>query len=392
MRIEIVTHKTGEQIPMMLDVNGLPVVLPNEFILARRSLSTNTLVRNLRELAVLYRWLEKAPYDLSAKLLAQNSFNEAELKGGLVEALRIDQVNSRVNAVSPHTFNQRLTTVRQFLGWCMDVLTSQLPMSSQHYDRIRERKSFLLKTLDSSFMSAPPMKKSLRKGLNEAEVDFLLEVLNPDVGQNFGRYSAVMFRNYVSVGLMLFCGLRPGELLSLRVEDVQVGAISAIKVERRTSDPFDTRRPRPQIKRNGRVIPIDNRQLAFALNQYIVTWREVLENKSNIESDYLILSDEGVPLSQSSITQFFQLLRTRYSDCLPENLTAKSLRHTFSSRIERVLRVSGMDEQRRREALALLRGDSSLGSQDTYIAQEVEEQAIRSLRRYQAEIISGREP
>lgn len=49
-----------------------------------------------------------------------------------------------------------------------------------------------------------------------------------------------------------------------------------------------------------------------------------------------------------------------------------------------------MDEQRRREALALLRGDSSLNSQDTYIAQEVEEQAIKSLKRYQAGIMSER--
>ncbi|WP_231573043.1 tyrosine-type recombinase/integrase, partial [Yersinia similis] len=383
-------HKTGEQIPIMLDASGMPVVLPNEFILARRSLSTNTLVRNLRELSVLYRWLDKSNCDLSAKLLAQNSFNEAELKGSLVEALRIDQVNGKISTVAPNTFNQRLTTIRQFLSWCMDVLISQLPLSSLNYERLRERKSFLLKTLDDSFMSATPIRTSLRKGLNEAEVDFLLEILRPDGEQGFGRDSAVKFRNYISVGLMLFCGLRPGELLSLRVEDVEIGAISAIKIERRSPDPLDLRRPRPQIKRNGRVIPIENRQFAFSLNEYIVTWREMLESKSQNESDYLILSDEGVPLSQSSITQFFQLLRSQYADYLPDNLTAKSLRHTFSSRLERVLRVSGMDEQRRREALALLRGDSSLDSQDIYIAQEVEEQAIKSLKRYQAEIMSER--
>ncbi|MBY3693096.1 tyrosine-type recombinase/integrase [Vibrio cholerae] len=390
MKIELVTHETGEQIPMMLDDSGMPVVLPNEFILARRSLSTNTLVRNLRELSVLYRWLDKSNYDLSAKLLAQNSFNEAELKGGLVEALRIDQANGRINLVAPNTFNQRLTTIRQFISWCMDVLISQLPLSSLDYERLRERKSFFLKMLEGSFMSATPMKKSLRKGLNEVEVDFLLAVLHPDAKQGFGRDPAVKFRNYVSVGLMLFCGLRPGELLSLRVEDIQVGAISAIKIERRPADSMDVRRPRPQIKRNGRLIPIESRQFAFALNEYIVTWRDVLESKSNHESDYLILSDEGAPLSQSSITQFFQLLRTQYADRLPENLTAKSLRHTFSSRLERVLRASGMDEQRRREALAFLRGDSSLDSQDIYIAQEVEEQAVKSLRRYQADMMSER--
>ena len=390
MRIEIVTHRTGEHIPMMLDSSESPVVLPNEFILARRALSTNTLVRNLRELAVLYKWLERGQYDLHAKLLAQNSFNEAELKGGLVEALRMDQVNGFVGAVSPSTFNQRLTTVRQFLVWCMDMLTSQLPLSSLEYERLRERKLYFLKILDGSYISAPPLKRNLRKGLTEEETDFLLEVLNHNSEHGFGRDIAVKIRNYVSVGLMLFCGLRPGELLSLKVEDVQLGAISAIRVERRPADPQDTRRPRPQVKRNGRVIPLDNQKLTFVLNEYIVNWRDELESKSNVETDYLLLSDEGAPLSQSSITQFFQLLRARYPEKLPGNFTAKSLRHTFSSRMERVLRESGMDEQRRREALALLRGDSSLDSQDAYIAQEVEEQAIKSLKRYQASIISGR--
>lgn len=102
-------------------------------------------------------------------------------------------------------------------------------------------------------MSATPMRKSFRKGLNEAEVDFLLEVLHLDAEQGFGRDPAVKFRNYVSTGLMLFCGLRQGELLSLRVEDVEVGAISAIKIELRPADPLDVRKPRPQIKCNGLI-------------------------------------------------------------------------------------------------------------------------------------------
>jgi len=58
--------------------------------------------------------------------------------------------------------------------------------------------------------------------------------------------------------IMLNYGLRPGELLSLRVEDIEFGAISAIRVTRRPPNPNDKRNPRPQIKRNGRVLPIDN--------------------------------------------------------------------------------------------------------------------------------------
>ena len=63
------------------------------------------------------------------------------------------------------------------------------------------------------------------------------------------------------------------------------------------------------------------------------------------------------------------------------------MRHSFSSQMERTLRYSGMDEDKRKQALAYLRGDSSLSSQDVYIAQEVEEQAKVALQKYQRDLI-----
>ena len=44
MEIKIINHELGEQIPLMLDSERLPIVLPNEFILSRRSLSTKLLL------------------------------------------------------------------------------------------------------------------------------------------------------------------------------------------------------------------------------------------------------------------------------------------------------------------------------------------------------------
>lgn len=266
MRVEVVNHKSGEQFPILLDDQGLPLVLPNEFVMSRRSLSVNTQVRNLRELAILYRWLRKEGYKLSAKLLGKNTFTEADLNGGLVEALRFEQLNDQRKAVAPSTFNQRLTTVRHFFSWCMDIQMNQMSALAQDYDYFRDKREFVLKTLNSAFISSAPLRKNLRKGLDDVEVEFLLKVLSPKYEQAFGRDTAVKFRNYVSVCLMLFCGLRPGELLSLRVEDIQIGAISAVSVERRAPDSKDIRKPRPQIKRNGRAIPIENREFISVLD------------------------------------------------------------------------------------------------------------------------------
>jgi integrase len=390
MKVETITHESGDLLPLLLDGDGLPIPAPNEFIISRRSLSPNTLTRNLRELSVLYLWLENENIDLESRISNKLFFNEAEIKGGLVEFLRRDhEKRQKVKklVVTPNTFNQRLTTVRQFLAWYFDVVIGSVPYSSNHYEQLIENRQRLLDFLETSFINAPPTNKSQKKGLEGREIDFLLTVLNPENKQAYGRDPAVRYRNYIFTMIMLYYGLRPGELLSLRVEDVEIGAISSIRVERRSPDLLDTRKPRPQIKRNGRVLPIDDPVFAKNLDIYITEWRDLLEDKSDKESDYLILSDDGEPLSQSSITQFFQLLRKKYSNDLPSHLTSKALRHSFSSQMERTLRNSGMEEDKRKQALAYLRGDSSLTSQDVYIAQEVEEQAKIALQKYQRDLI-----
>jgi len=391
MKVEIIAHESGDLLPMLLDGDDMPIPAPNEFIISRRSLSPNTLTRNLRELSVLYIWLEKESIDLGSRICSKRLFNEAEIKGGLVECLRRDhEKRKKVTkmVVTPSTFNQRLTTVRQYLAWYFDVVIGAVPYSSTDYEQILDNKKRLLGFLDTSFINAPPTNKSQKKGLDGREIDFLISILNPENKQAYGRDPAVRYRNYILTMTMLYYGLRPGELLSLRVEDVEIGAISSIRVERRSPDPLDTRKPRPQIKRNGRALPIDDPVFAKNLDIYITEWRDLLEDKSDKESEYLILSDDGEPLSQSSITQFFQLLRNRYSNDLPSHLTAKALRHSFSSQMERTLRNSGMEEDKRKQALAYLRGDSSLASQDVYIAQEVEEQAAIALQKYQRTLIS----
>lgn len=309
----------------------------------------------------------------------------------MIETLRRDQATDRKITritISPNTFNQRLTTVRQFLSWCFDMRLSSLPLADHSYDRIREQQKRLMKWLDTAFVSAPPSNKGKHKGLTDKEVAFLVNCLNPDNPEAIGRNPAVRFRNYVSIMIMLYYGLRPGELLSLRAHDIEIGAISNIRIIRRAPDRQDTRKPRPHIKRNGRVMPIDDPLFAQRLDEYIMNWRDILESDTKNSSEYLILSDEGSPLTQSALTQFFQGLRKRFPDQLPAHLTAKALRHTFSSRMERTLRNAGLDEDRRKQALAILRGDSSLESQSVYIAKEIEEQANRALKSFQRDLLS----
>ncbi|MEI2615353.1 MAG: tyrosine-type recombinase/integrase [Methylotenera sp.] len=324
MYIEVIDHPSGDQLPILLDNDGLPIPMPSEFIMGRRALATNTLVRNLREISVLCRWLERERIDLWDRITRGKAFTEAEIRGGLIESLRREQSQNRKVkrlSVTPNTFNQRLTTVRQFFGLYFDIYLGSIPFGDFRYEHIRDQKMRTISWLDNSFISAPPSNSSKQKGLSVKQAQFLVRCLDPEKDLIFGRNPAVRFRNYISVMIMLNYGLRPGELLSLRIEDIEFGAISAILVTRRAPDPKDSRRPRPRIKRNGRVMPIDNPIFAKHLDEYIMKWRDKLEVNSKQESEYLILNDEGRSLSQPSVTQFFQILRQRFPNDLLLNCT-----------------------------------------------------------------------
>lgn len=386
MHVEVILHDSGELLPILLDDEGMPIPLPNEFILSKRYLSPNTLIRNLRELKIFYQWMAIYAIDLSDRIITKQPFTEAEITGSLVEFLR--RTHERKHkiikiAVTPQTFNQRLITIKLFLNWHIETHIGTLPFSSDHYQYYLAYKTRLISLLDRCFINSPPSNKSVNKGLISSQQCMLINLIKPKADSQ----NPVEHRNYIMVMLMLSFGLRPGEILSLKVEDIQLGAISSIRVHRRMPDVKDPRKRRPGIKRNGRTLVINEKSLAMEIDIYITKWREILDKNNQTEMgwDYLILNSEGKPLSLASITQYFQILRKKYPEILPTNFSPKALRHTFSSSIERLLREAGVEEENRKKALAYLRGDSALASQDIYIFKEIELEANKYLGRYQRE-------
>ncbi len=159
MRVETITHPSGDQLPILLNGDGLPIPSPNEFVLSRRNLATNTLVQDLRILEILYRWLDQHGIDLEQRIRTAQGFTEAEIRGSLVEKLRRDQTKNRnitKIAVSPDTFNLRLTTLGQYIGWLFDVYIATVPLNDFKYERLVEQKARILRWLSNSSINAPP--------------------------------------------------------------------------------------------------------------------------------------------------------------------------------------------------------------------------------------------
>ncbi|MBN8924620.1 MAG: site-specific integrase [Rhodanobacter sp.] len=381
MQIENLRHPSGQIIPMLVDEAGLPIVGPNEWILSRYQRSENTLRRNLGELSILYGWAAKMGVDIEDRITSGRGFSEAEIAGSLMKELRQDQSHRRVvkAAVSPHVQAQRIATCAAYLGWMSDSLIALAPHLSQR-DALQGSKDRLLTFLGNGMPSNPGRAKPAQdRLLSEAQRNFLIaELVKTDEQGGSGLKLAIRRRDRVAIMLMLICGLRIGELLGMKVEDIRFGSLTSVLVQRRPMDANDPRIYRPLVKRQSRILWLDAK-FAAIVDDYILHSREVLLAKAREDTEYLIVSDEGAPLSISRMFRICTGLVWAFPGRLPPGLSPHSLRHSFSSDLERSLREGGVEEDRRRRHLALLRGDSSLESQNVYVAAEIEEEARRAL-------------
>lgn len=402
MAVVMVEHETGERLPMIVDLDGLPEPFPCEWLLSRRGSSTNTLVRNARELDIMFNWVWEREIDFLARIRSNQIFTEAELKGSLVERLRhsiksatalqagaTGLVVQRPEPVAAETFNQRLMTVKAFFDFSFAVELGALSNDDPMWLRIQGHREHVSEVLGRAFVAEVGSSTTLVSDLNDSELERFTAIISYRNPNAYGVNEHVRFRNYICAMIMLRYGLRMGELLSLRVEDIVMGRISEIRVVRRPDDPKDPRKPRPKVKRLARQLPIDEPNFAKELSEYIDLHREAMMEAGDADDhDYLIVSDEGAPLHPNTLGQYFRILRGRHPTDLPENLTAHMLRHTFSTRVERHLREQGVKEQKRKEILAALRGDSSTESQDVYVRQEVIRQGQKSLRAYHEKMLN----
>ncbi|WP_034379371.1 hypothetical protein [Herbaspirillum sp. CF444] len=137
--VEITNHPSGDQLPLLIDQDGQPIPWPNEFILGRRYLAANTLVRNLREIAIFWRWLEREQINLAEVVSGARRLGEAQISTSLIDFLRRDQNTAkkvRKISIVPGSFNKRLITIRQFIDWCFDVEIGLSTNVGPDYERL----------------------------------------------------------------------------------------------------------------------------------------------------------------------------------------------------------------------------------------------------------------
>ncbi|WP_180273616.1 site-specific integrase [Iodobacter sp. BJB302] len=229
----------------------------------------------------------------------------------------------------------RLTHIAKYTEWLATILLTGLIERKTMLDIVKMKKGF---------ESRRPFNKGRNqvgreKGLVRKQEAVLLEIIQPGSERNPFENQSIQIRNQLLIMLLLHLGIRSGELLNLRVSDIDWGK-NQIVIARRADEKNDPRRRQPLVKTLDRRLPMKD-TLVQAIHRYVVQFRSKVPGARKHE--YLLVTHksgptQGQPMSKSALIKVINLL----ADATPEliSLHAHELRHTWNNRFSEFMDAS----------------------------------------------------
>lgn len=365
--------------------SGMPLFMPTVYTISMiraKNVASATISRNLQAIMHLYAWAEIGRFDLEKRFSRGEFLNISEMDS-LTEALgnRFDhyckihsaresdlealarprvsslekyRLRSRDNASSVDVATKavRLRYARGYLDWLAGYHLRGNLHDSKKYAVLEGDRRFMAEAIaarvptvgDKNFLGQ-------RVGLKIEDQIRLEEIIDPASSENPWTNQDARLRNSLIVRLLLKLGVRVGELLSIRVEDINFQE-NKLLVPRRPDDKDDSRNNEPNAKTIDRYLPFDEklRKLLFV---YISTVRN--KNKRARKHKFLLVElHDGKPLSKSAVTKMFHKLR-KHPD-LPDDLTTHVLRHTWNERFSELMDKNRVPEEREMQMRSELMG------------------------------------
>jgi len=349
--------ESGERYGLLVDDrSGLPLFYPNLYVTTQvrnKSLSYSAMQSALSGISVLIRFLDERGESIEKRFHEGSFFQEAEL-----DAIRdhcqikfrtrttetdpnglftLSELQGFDETVSAETEYVRLTVIAQYTKW----LAEQLKRSSQ--DRMTVLQ---IGKMEKGLKARRPVKKKRNtendeKGLTEEQLDMLFELFRPDSEFNPFKDRAVRTRNRLIFLMLYHLGLRGGELLNIRIRDIDFGK-NQLLVARRADEKDDPRKYQPLVKTLDRRLPVKD-TLIKELHHYIMSERKNVPNSG--KNDFLLIThksgpSQGQPLSKSGYKKMMEIVRKTSPFLF--NLTGHQLRHSWNEAFSE--HMDSMDE------------------------------------------------
>jgi integrase len=261
--------------------------------------------------------------------------------------------------------------IRQFVGWLADRRILSLSARHPSHAALLHTKEIVESGLNARIPTGKGRNKvSARKALDEAAQGLLWRIIDVDSRENpwEGRHARV--RNELIVRWFMGLGVRRGELLGVKVSDVNFRS-NEVFIARRADDPSDPRANQPNTKTADRVLPLSD-DLARRTRHYILEERR--RYPAARKHAFLFVANGGAPLSLRGLNKIFSVLSAKHPELL--NVFPHLLRHTNNFNFSKLADEQGMDPEKEKKTRSQLMGWSETsGTAEKYTRREIERKA-----------------
>ena len=406
---------SGERFPLLIDLRtGVPLFDSTVFALTEfrtRNLASATIEQMLRALKVFLLFCEKHEIDLAERMLDGQLLQLGELDAlaqlcrlpmsdiqALVDSsspvhgrtvLPLESYRAKVRKAIPEIVDPgtRIRYIRRFIGWLAD--RRLLSMGGLHPSR-----TVLLSTKDivvSGLTARIPIDKgrnkaNRHKALDEAAQKRLWQITGVNLPENPWQGRHARLRNDLIVRWLMGLGVRRGELLGIKVKDVNFRA-NQVFIARRADDPSDPRVNQPNAKTADRLLPVSD-DLARRTRQYILEERRRFPKARKHE--FLFVANGGAPLSVRGLNRVFEVLSKKHPELL--GVFPHIFRHTNNYNFSKLADEHGMDPETEKKTRSQLMGWSETsGTAETYTRRETERKAREASLQMQNKMVTRRD-
>lgn len=373
--------ESGERFSLLVDkTTGIPLFEPTLFaltVLRAKNRASDTIAQVNRSIKVAKQTLDHHGIDLDARLAEGRILATHEIDSFLsicsmrqsdIDALPANEVGSATasrRVASLESARMKATTaateervkrstagIRFYYGGAYIVWHARrrlLDLGLNHSTRagLADALKELTQALDSRAPGGDRDSIHQRMGLTEAQTAQLLKVVDPTSDDNPWRGSHIRDRNFLIVMWLLNLGIRKGELLGIRISDVNFQS-NEVLIARRPDEKTDPRKYQPKTKTNDRLLGLSE-DLSALTRRYILKYRKA-QGGSKKHPYLFVANGTGAPLTLVAVNKVFQQLRAKCPG-LPDELTPHQLRHTWNDRFSEEMdlrRIDPVDEERQR--------------------------------------------
>lgn len=363
---------------------GVPLFEPTLYAVTElrgRGVASATIKQSLQAVMVLCAVLERLGVDLNARLADRRLLEAGEIeelvhcchlpmdaltqqvsplhvaqppKVVSLERLRMGETQANDVQVSRATAAIRMYYICDYLKWRVD--TELLKLAKNQVADHESLKNIGDKVLSAIQERAPKMGirdlEDRRQGLAPEVLARLRELIEPQNARLIWKSQHAAERNALIIHWLLHLGLRRGELLGVRIEDINFQT-QEVHIKRRPDDPEDPRINEPNTKTMGRLLAL-NDELIDLTHKYIVGRRRMLQGARS-HSFLFVAMDTGKPLSLASLNKIFTVLRRKCPD-LPDDLIPHLLRHTNASELTKTMDENKVPEETQKKILIRVMG------------------------------------